>query len=101
MIYNEEKVNKFINDILAFKMLPEKYLNFTINKLVNGEWKVYKFNARVKDDRGWEADQTITGEIYATYCWTGNDEYCITSPEYYSKQVIHTYDCKSNCVFSI
>ena len=83
-------------------MMPESYLRTTKNKLMVGEWKVYRFDARVKNDKGWEADQTLDGEIFATYCWTGNDEYCITSPEYHDTRVKNTYKKSvSTCVFSL
>ena len=48
-----------------------------------------------------EADHTIDGEVYATYCWYGNDEYCITSDDYYSNNVKKTYNSTGKCIFSI
>ena len=98
---NAEKILNFIKVTEAFVMLPETYLKTTKNKLMQGEWKVYIFDARVKNDKGWEADQTIDGEIFATYCWTGNDEYCICSQDYYDKYVKKTYKSIGECVFYI
>ncbi len=102
MISNMEIVTKFIKETDAFNMLPKAFLNLTKEKLAYGEWKVYRFKARVINDTGWEIDKNI-GEnepIYATYCWTGNDEYCITTPRYL-EYVKTTYSSDCICVFSI
>ena len=46
---------------------------------------IQKFDARVKNDEGFEVDQTLNGKIFATYYWTGNDEYYICSQKYYEQ----------------
>jgi len=91
----------FIKNTEAFKIMPETYLKLTKNKLITGEWKVFLFKARVKDDNGWEADLLSDGEVYATYCWKGNDEYCITSQDYFDSQVQLTYNSIGKCVFPV
>ena len=99
---NAQKILNFINEIQAFEMMPEQYLKTTKNKLITNEWKVFRFDAKVKNDKGWEADQTLDGEIYATYCWTGLDEYCITSQDYFDKHVKSMYKKSvGKCVFSL
>jgi len=98
---NAEKILTFITGTKAFAMMPEHYLKTTKNKLITGEWKVFRFDARVKNDKGWEADQTLDGEIFATYCWTGLDEYCITSQDYLDKHISKTYKSVGKTVFAI
>ena len=112
MISNIEIVTKFIKENKAFDIMPKQFLDLTKKNLTSGEWKVYRFDARVIDDDGWEIDadhikdETIHTDsikdktIHATYCWTGNNEYCITSPQYL-QQVKTTYNSDCVCIFSI
>lgn len=97
-----KKILIFIQETEAFKMLPEYYLKIAKNNMISKQWKVYKFKARVDNDEGWEADQTIDGgEILAVYCWTGMDEYCITSQDCFNNFVSSTYKSVGKCVFPL
>lgn len=94
MTLDAKTVFDFVNRINAFKFMPQQYLRLTKNKLLTGEWKVYRFNPRNNKDEGFECDQALDGEIFATYCWYKNDEYCITSPEYFEHNVTRMYSDK-------
>ncbi len=77
-------------------------LKNTVNNLSKGEWKVYKFKARVKDDDGYEADiNFMNGKIYATYCWSGDSEFCATSIDFYERMVSKTYKSIGEIVFEL
>ncbi len=92
-------VDDFIASIEAFKNMPAEFLDMTKKKLESNEWKAYRFQARVKDDEGWEADMIPNEGVKATYCWTKNDEYCFTNEEHYSKFVAKSYKTKGRCIF--
>ncbi len=98
----KQKVNDFILKTIAFEHMPDDLLVFTKNKLVKGEWKVYRFDAKVIDDEGFEGDYNFkTGDFYATYCWYGSNEYCATSPEFFEKMVSKTYKSIGTIVFTL
>ncbi len=94
MTLDAKTVFDFINRTNAFKFMPEQYLRLTKNNLVKGDWNIYRFEPRNKNDEGYECDQALDGDIFATYCWYGNDEYCITSQDYFEKFVSRTYQSK-------
>jgi hypothetical protein len=130
----EQKVEKFLSETSAFKNAIDKHLKTIKEKLISNEWKVYRFNARVKNDDGFEMDTppdnfTIESfgilhrfnecktfeeskklyekldvisidKIFAMYCWSGIDEYCITNDKYILS-VVQTYKDKCECVFPI
>ncbi len=96
------KINDFITNTKAFEQMPKNILTFTKNKLLSDNWIVYRFDARVKNDEGWEVDADFFGGTYfASYCWCDNDEYCITSKDYFEKQVSKTYKTEGIEVFKI
>ncbi len=102
MSSNAQKVMDFISNTKAFKNMPQDMLKLTKNKLLKGEWKVYKFKARVKNDDGYEGDMNpVDGEIFATYCWTGDSEYCATSKDFFDNMVSKSYQTVGEIVFEL
>ncbi len=101
-ISDAKKITDFINSIKAFEHMPAEMVTISKNNLIRKEWKVYRFDARVKDDEGFEGDYDImTGGFHATYCWCGNDEYCLTSPDFFNSMVSKSYKTKGKIVFEL
>lgn len=97
-----QKINEFISKTKAFENMPKEILTKTKNHMLKDGWKIYRFNARVKNDDGYEADLNfMTGDIHASYCWHGEDEYCITTPEFFDSMVSKTYKSQGVIVFEL
>ena len=96
---------EFLLSINASKVMPKEYYDMTLGHLTSGQWKAYKFKARVKNDEGWEADVMLSDkgdqEVNATYCWMGKNEYCFTTEDHFNTFVSKSYPSKGTMVFSV